>query len=476
MALSIGEMVNQRYRVVKLLGQGGFGAVYRAWDTNLDEPVALKESFETSAAAQKQFQLEAKLLFRLVHSNLPRVHDYFVIPGKGLYLVMDFIEGQDLETLLQQNPSGLPVSQISEWIGQVCGALEYLHSQDPPVIHRDLKPANIRITPQGRAILVDFGIAKVFDAQLKTTTGARALTPGFAPIEQYGQGVTDARTDLYALGATLYTLATGQRPLESVQRTIQDALTPAETLNPDLSPAMAATIRRAMQMDPGLRFQSAAEFKRALSSPQPFPATVAAVGPTVVAPLQASEMRLPAAKPPQTASRMHWGWLAGAGALLLGVIGIGIVAILFAVFSNNFGQKTAPTDIPAVATGVDDPTVAVQETPPALPSSVPLATRADFAPDIPADIPLMPEAVDVKTTEYTEPKMLVVYFTVDATEAQIIAYYEREMPGLGWNKSGVFEDARSKMVYFQKDERVAMVAIYQTGDKMHVSISIVQNQ
>ena len=268
MTLTPGDMLNNRYRIVRLLGQGGFGAVYRAWDINLDEPVALKESFETSPVAQRQFQLEAKLLFKLRHDHLPRVHDYFVIPDQGMYLVMDYIEGEDLAGLLQQNGGPLPQEKVLTWAGQVCDALTYLHSQDPPVIHRDIKPANIRITPAGQAMLVDFGIAKVYDPQAKTTVGARAVTPGFSPNEQYlSSGRTDPRSDIYALGATLYMLLTGQTPPEALERSLGAVMPPTRSLNPHVSAPVDAAITHAMETLPEQRFTSAQEFKAALQAP-----------------------------------------------------------------------------------------------------------------------------------------------------------------------------------------------------------------
>jgi serine/threonine protein kinase len=200
MQLAKGEVLQGRYRIVKLLGQGGFGAVYRVWHLGLNVPCALKENLGTSVEAARQFAREASMLATLRHSNLPRVIDHFTIAGQGQYLVMDFIEGKDLGQMLIETGQPLPEAQVLAWITQICDALTYLHSQNPPIIHRDIKPANIRMTPQGEAILVDFGIAKVYDANLKTTIGAQAITPGFSPFEQYGQGGTDARSDIYALG------------------------------------------------------------------------------------------------------------------------------------------------------------------------------------------------------------------------------------------------------------------------------------
>lgn len=264
MIYQTGEILNQRYRVVKLLGQGGFGALYRVWDMTLARPCALKQNLDASADMQRQFLREAKILANLNHPNLPRVTDYF-IDGTSQYLVMDFVDGQDLQEMLDDRNGSLPEDQVLPWIRQICDALTYMHSQKPPVIHRDIKPGNIKITSSGQAVLVDFGIAKVFDPKSKTTLGAQAVTPGFSPYEQYGKGATDARSDIYALGATLYTLLTAQEPPESVQRVTRDPLQPARQLNSQISIRVSAAIMRALQMDPTQRFQSAADFKAALN-------------------------------------------------------------------------------------------------------------------------------------------------------------------------------------------------------------------
>ncbi len=263
MSLGTGQVLNGRYRIVKLLGQGGFGAVYRAWDVNLNIPCALKENSETSPVAVRQFAREATMLATLRHANLPKVTDHFSIPEKGQYLVMEFIDGEDLQEKLQQTGGPLPEALVLDWMGQILDALVYLHEMQPPVIHRDIKPANIRITAKGQAFLVDFGIAKLYDPEVKTTVGARAVTPGYSPHEQYGQGATDVRSDIYALGATMYTLLTGEVPPESVGRMLEDPLIPPMQLNPALSPGLAAVVQRALEVDPRKRFQSAAEFRRA---------------------------------------------------------------------------------------------------------------------------------------------------------------------------------------------------------------------
>jgi serine/threonine protein kinase/6-phosphogluconolactonase (cycloisomerase 2 family) len=288
--LETGQILNNRYRIVKRLNQGGFGTIYRAWDLNLKGPCALKESAMTTDASYEQFAREAALLHSLRHSNLPRVIDHFVVPGQGHYLVMEYIEGEDLQEKLEKAGGALPEAQVLAWIDQVCNALIYLHHRKPPIIHRDLKPANIRITPEGEAILVDFGIAKRYEPNLRTALGARAATDGYAPFEQYGQQPTDVRSDVYALGATVYALLTGQVPPVSIDRLRGQPLQPPRSLNAAISPGVEAAILRAMELMPEGRCQSMEEFKIALlRGPQgqtpptaSRPATVQASSPFIV--------------------------------------------------------------------------------------------------------------------------------------------------------------------------------------------------
>jgi Tol biopolymer transport system component/predicted Ser/Thr protein kinase len=260
--LAIGQVLQGRYRIDGLLGQGGMGAVYRGADLRFNASVAIKENRASTPESQRQFAREAGLLHQLRQPNLPRVTDYFFIPDQGQYLVMDYIAGQDLSQILRQQ-GRIPEAQALDWIGQVLEALEYLHSQN--IIHRDVKPANVKITPEGKVFLVDFGLAKVYEPTQLTTIGARGVTPGFAPPEQYGQGRTDARSDVYSAGATLYALLTGQAPPDALEQvTGQAALPPPCQLNPKVSPDVERAILRAMQTRPIDRFQTAAELRAAL--------------------------------------------------------------------------------------------------------------------------------------------------------------------------------------------------------------------
>lgn len=261
--LSQGYVLLNRYRIVSNIKQGGMGSVYRAWDLNLKTPCAVKENLETSAEAQWQFMQEAMMMSQLAHPNLPRVIDQFVIPNMGQYLVMEFVEGQDLQEVLEQR-GRLTEVEVIPYMQQICDALTYLHNQPRPIIHRDIKPANIKITPDGRAVLVDFGIAKLFESHRLTTQGARAVTPGFSPPEQYGHGATTLKSDIYALGATLYALLTGQDPPESVYRLASNATLPHPV---GISPYITSAMLRALALDPNNRFEDAAAFKTALTTP-----------------------------------------------------------------------------------------------------------------------------------------------------------------------------------------------------------------
>ena len=306
MPLSPGQILNNRYRIVSELGSGGFGAVHKAWDLHLNIACAVKENFETSESAVRQFEREATFLAVLHHPSLPRVIDHFSLPGQGQYLVMDYIEGKNLQAIVDHSPGPLPEADVVSWITQIGSALGYLHAQNPPIIHRDIKPANIIVRPDGTAVLVDFGIAKAYQPGDHTTHGARGITPGYSPPEQYGKGRTDGRTDIYALGATAYMLLTRQDPPESVELLRgAEKLISLRTLTPRVSPYLITAVERAMQLDPARRFARAADFHAALSTPGKL-------------------TRVPPQKP------FPWLWVAiGAAAslLVLAVLAVGLILI-----------------------------------------------------------------------------------------------------------------------------------------------------
>jgi eukaryotic-like serine/threonine-protein kinase len=264
MTLERGTLLHKRYRIVEILGQGGMGSVYRAVDENLGVEIALKENLFTTDEYSRQFRLEAVILANLRHPNLPRVSDHFVVGDQGQYLVMDFIDGEDLRQRMER--LGTIAEDDAIMVGAaMCDALAYLHTRKPPILHRDIKPGNVKITPDGHIFLVDFGLAKVVQGTQATTTGARAMTPGYSPPEQYGTARTDPRTDIYSLGATLYATLCGIIPEDGLARAMDNAqLTPLRKRNPKVSRRLAAAIEKAMSVDPLDRYQTAEDFKKAL--------------------------------------------------------------------------------------------------------------------------------------------------------------------------------------------------------------------
>lgn len=264
-------LLQNKYRITGQLGRGGFGSVYYAQQTHLgDFSCAIKELvLDASTPPQQltqaaaQFQFEASILARLSEPTLPRVTDFFT-EGNRYYLVMEYVEGETLEERLLRAGAPLSEREVLAWAEVLCDTLTYLHSQNPPVIHRDIKPSNIKLTPQGRVKLLDFGIAKLVAGN--TFTAARAVSPPYAPLEQYGKGTTP-RTDIYALGATLYQLLTNALPPEAPDRASEPLIAPRQ-INPALSSGTEAAILKAMAERPADRFQNAHELKDALARGQ----------------------------------------------------------------------------------------------------------------------------------------------------------------------------------------------------------------
>ena len=274
--LSIGTVVRERYLILQIVGQGGLGTVYQVRDEVYGKGniFALKELIDRSAGARKQFELESLWLQSLDHNSIPKVREHFEWHDR-LYLVMDYVDGENLEQKLARL-GGRPMgeSQALAWIMPVCDALQYLHTRTPPILHRDVKPANIIVTSGGHPVLVDLGIAKEHlpGAGRTATFVRKAGTEGYAPPEQYtAAGQTGPWSDVYGLGATLYQLLTGGIPPTAVERVALDAkLLHPRSINPGISAQVDAAICKALAIRPADRFQSVSEFARALAG-QPFP-------------------------------------------------------------------------------------------------------------------------------------------------------------------------------------------------------------
>lgn len=269
--LSPGTVLQQRYTVVKLLGKGGMGAVYQATDKKFGSTVALKQMIVAGEALVAAFEREAILLNGLRHAALPVVFDHFA-EGDGQFLVMQFIPGKDLAEMLAAQGGPFPPGRVAKWADQLLDALEYLHGRTPPIIHRDIKPQNIKLTPEGELVLLDFGLAKG-DLSGDAARQQRSLmgyTPIFASLEQMRGLATDPRSDLYSAAATIYSLLTGQPPVDALARADAllagqpDPLPLVSDVNPQTPRAVSEVIRHAMAVSREERLPSAKEMRRQL--------------------------------------------------------------------------------------------------------------------------------------------------------------------------------------------------------------------
>ncbi len=261
LVLDPGTLLDERYKIINLLGSGGMGAVYKAQDTRFENKyIAVKEMItplhqgKTREYYIESFEREAKILQNLRHTYLPGVYDYFVEAGR-FYMVTDFIDGKDLSKVLdelEEQDKELKTEEVIRWGLQICEVLEYLHSQNPPVIHRDIKPQNIILRKDGKAQLIDFGIASLSGSEDKETK-TRIGTMGYMSPEQ-SSGKPDPRSDMYSLAATMHHLLTREKPVyfsfEPVNQLRKD----------DFPPELQAVLDKALQLDPNNRYRDISQF------------------------------------------------------------------------------------------------------------------------------------------------------------------------------------------------------------------------
>lgn len=261
-----------RYRIVRQLGKGGMGAVYEAVDERLSRTVALKETLAESDELKRAFEREARLLANLRHPALPKVIDHFT-EESGQFLVMEFIPGNDLGDLLERRQQPFSSDEVLRWADDLLDALDYLHTNEPPIIHRDIKPANLKLTAKGKIILLDFGLAKGAAGQMTNTASGMSVmgyTLHYAALEQIQGERTGPRSDLYSLAATLYQLLTGHIPIDALKRAADllnddaDPLPPIRSLNTDVPESFAAVLMQALSLKPSSRPANAAEMREAL--------------------------------------------------------------------------------------------------------------------------------------------------------------------------------------------------------------------
>ncbi len=289
-ALAPGRVLQDRYEVMGILGLGGMSAVYQARDRRFPGVMklcAVKEMKSHSLDPQmrqvaiQNFEREANILATLSHPAIPKVYDYFSEEARS-YLVMEFIEGRDLEAVLSEMTGFLPQEQVLEWAIQLCDVLQFLHDHNPSIIFRDMKPSNIMLDKHGRLRLIDFGIAKNFQPGQK---GTMIGTEGYSPPEQY-RGIADQRTDIYALGATLHHVLTRQDPRVEPPFSFHER--PIQSTNPAVTSEFAQVIMRALEYEPDRRWASADDMKRSLSTLRP--AQVAHYGARATANINSGEI------------------------------------------------------------------------------------------------------------------------------------------------------------------------------------------
>jgi len=276
--IKAGTVLRNRYQVEQVIGHGGMGCIYLCTDLRLEGRLCAVKEVEYERAmsedlldeAREQFQREATVLARLDHPNLPKVSDFFSIRDRD-YLVMDFVPGKDLRQLIieaRQEKRFLPETEVLDWASQLADALKYLHNQEPPIVHRDIKPSNLKLTPNGLVKLVDFGLVKMLAPGEVTITILQGQgTALYTPLEQYGgdSGHTDARSDIYALGGTLYHLLTNEPPTNVRDRFLNPGNLPrVKELNPDVSVRTERAIHWALQLHPEDRPKDIDVFVKAL--------------------------------------------------------------------------------------------------------------------------------------------------------------------------------------------------------------------
>jgi serine/threonine protein kinase len=394
-----GRLLDHRYQIVAMLGCGGMGRVYKAFHVLLDAPVALKKmtvpedaSPQQREQALRRFRREARLLTALRHPNLPRVLDYF-IEGASCYLVMDYIEGMTLAERLgtglePEEREPLPLAEALDYASQLCDVLTYLHSQQPPVIFGDLKPSNVILTPDGRAVMVDFGIARSSASRSDTPPWQRGLggagpadassdtqplgTAGYAAPEQYERGWrADPRSDVFALGVLLHEMVTGYAPPP-----FPFGFQAVRALNPALPERVEELIERALRFHPEERFQTAGQMYQALRLVAQDMALRAFETQEMLVPAAATAAPLivpaPGSRPTAHSRHLRQTLLGCAGAAgVMAAIALGLLLFGLSSGSQTISPTTLGHPLSAAPTPTDTDTPQPTDTPTAWPTARP---------------------------------------------------------------------------------------------------------
>jgi tRNA A-37 threonylcarbamoyl transferase component Bud32 len=432
MAVTAGQSLQNRYRIVAALGQGGMGAVYKAWDTRLDTAVAVKEMSpqpglgpEVLAELRKQFRREATVLARLNHPNLVDVTDFFE-EGGNAYLVMRFIDGDSLaQRIAHRGP--LPETELISVALQLLAGLDYCHSQG--VLHRDIKPQNIIITSDGTAVLVDFGLVKLWDPQdPRTRTAMRGMgTPEYAPPEQYdvGAGHTDPRSDIYGLGATLYHALCGQAPPTATHRVASGGrIRSPRQIKRDVSPDLEAAVLKSIELAVTDRYPSAREMAAAVAGKSGTQDSKVASRGAVARPGRAAGAR----RKKGWMGIPFWTWALGSMAVMLLCT---VVAVSIGVMGGGGAASRESVEMTLPAEALASPSVATQAAASARSAQLTATTEAAV---VAATLTAEARATEVAAAQ--EDDTYVV-----ASQWPVLVYDDFNTNDRGW-KEGDYSDER----------------------------------
>jgi serine/threonine protein kinase len=312
--IETGTLLQDRFVIEEQIGRGGMGAVYIATDRKFGSRAAIKERAYEDPELARAFEREARLLNSLHHPILPHVSDYFSEEGR-YFLVMEHIAGEDLSTVLARD-GAFPADQVVRWTLELLDGLDYLHSQEPLVIHRDIKPGNLKLTPRGNIMLLDFGLAKETESNTLAGRSVFGYSRRYSPLEQIEGTGTDARSDIFSLGATVFHVITGEPPIDALARASAivagrpDPLVLASEINPQVPEKVASIINTALALNADYRFVSAnamrAALEYAISDNSPAIEEAALKEPIAVVdrpPVAAAPIKLPGASAVETEDR-----------------------------------------------------------------------------------------------------------------------------------------------------------------------------
>jgi serine/threonine protein kinase, bacterial len=333
--LPAGHKIKDRYRIEKVIGQGAFGMVYLADDLMIDGAQwAIKEIWEGNIRGAERdeaiglFRKEAQILSSLNHTGVPKMVDFFSEENRH-YMVMEYVDGRTLEQIMEDRAAD--VKTVVAWALKICDILEYLHDHKPyPIIFRDIKPSNILVTPRGRILLIDFGIARFFNP-VKAKDTCDLGTPGFCAPEQYGKHQSDVRSDIYALGATIYFLLSREDLAQFAFK-----IPPLSRFNGMVEGRLVQALARCLECDPSMRFQDIQELRHALlESDGKSPSWPPRFSPPTVQPVPAGMPAAPVAASPGKTSPFHWSYR-------LPIVPLMWVAFIISIIIANESEAAMP--------------------------------------------------------------------------------------------------------------------------------------